>query len=82
MVHFELITTYNYTTTIHSLCGSSVKGTWRQDSLARDPEGYLEKPLETGISFHRGPVWGTWRRASTGDFESWMKGLWGWAISL
>jgi len=28
-----------------------------------DPEGYVEKLLETGISFHRGPIWGTWRRA-------------------
>jgi len=37
-----------------SLLGSSVKGTWRGDSLNRDPEGYLEKTLETGISFHRG----------------------------
>jgi hypothetical protein len=46
-----------------SLCGSSVKGTWREGSLARDPEGYVEKALETGISFHRGPVWGAWRRA-------------------
>ena len=40
-----------------SLCGSFVKGTWR------DPEEYEEKALDTGISFHRGPVWGTWRRA-------------------
>jgi hypothetical protein len=46
-----------------SLCGSSVKGTWRVDSLAGDPYGYVEKALETGISFHRGPVWGTCRRA-------------------
>ena len=46
-----------------SLCGSSVKVTWREGSLVRDPEGYLEKALETGISFHRGSVWGTWRRA-------------------
>ena len=47
-----------------SLCGSSVKGTWREGFLAGDPEGYAEKALETGISFHRGPVfWGTWRRA-------------------
>jgi len=44
-----------------SLCGSSVKGTWREGSLARDPEGYLEKALETGISFHRGSIWRTWR---------------------
>jgi hypothetical protein len=46
-----------------SLCGSSVKGTWREGSLAGDHEGYVEKALETGISFHRGLVWGTWRRA-------------------
>ena len=35
--------------------GSSVKGTWR-GSLAGDPEGYAEKALETGISFHSGPI--------------------------
>jgi len=46
-----------------SLCGNSVKETWREGFLAGDPEGYVEKALETGISFHRGPVWGTWRRA-------------------
>ena len=46
-----------------SLCGSSVKGTWMEGFLAGDPEGYVEKSLETGISFHSGPVWGTWRRA-------------------
>ena len=46
-----------------SLCGSSVKGTWREGPLAGDPDGYVEKALETGISFHRGPVWGTWRGA-------------------
>jgi len=45
-----------------SLCGSSVKGTWREGSLARDPEVYLEKVLETGISYS-GSIWGTWRRA-------------------
>jgi hypothetical protein len=54
-----------------------VNGTWREGSLAGDPEGFVEKALETGISFHRGPVWGTWRRTRlTGDFESWKKGLW------
>jgi len=46
-----------------SFCGRSVKGTWRQGSLAVDPEGYVEKALEMGISFHRGPVWETWRKA-------------------
>ena len=25
--------------------------------------GHFPKHMETGISFHRGPVWGTWRRA-------------------
>jgi len=38
-------------------------GTWREGSLPADPEGYVEKVLKTGISFHRVPVWGTWRRA-------------------
>ena len=38
-----------------------MKGTWREGSLAGDAEGYVEKALETGISFHRDPVWGTWR---------------------
>jgi len=45
-----------------SLFGSFVKGTWREGSLAGKPEGYIEKALGTAISFHRGPVWGTWRR--------------------
>ena len=46
-----------------SPCGSFVKGTWREGSLSGDPEGYVEKALEMGSSFHRGPIWGTWRRA-------------------
>jgi len=46
-----------------SLCGSSVKGTWREGFLAGDPEVYVEKALETGISFHRGPALGNLRRA-------------------
>ena len=28
----------------------SVKGTWREESLAGNPEGYVEKALELGIS--------------------------------
>jgi len=52
-----------------SLCGSSVKGTWREGSLAGDPERYAEKALETGISFHRGPILGDLEEcSSTGDF--------------
>ena len=55
-----------------SLCRSSGKGTWREGSLAGDPEGYLEKTLETG----RYSVWGNLEESSsTGNFESWMKGL-------
>ena len=46
-----------------SVFGSSMKGTWREESLAVDPEGYIEKALETGISFHTSLVWGTRRRA-------------------
>jgi len=40
-----------------------VKGIWREGFLAGDPEGYVERALETHISFCRGPIWGTWRRA-------------------
>ena len=32
-----------------------MKGTWREGCLAGDPQGYVEKALETGISFHRAP---------------------------
>jgi len=31
-----------------------VKGTWREGSLVGDPEGQVEKALETSIYFHRG----------------------------
>jgi hypothetical protein len=56
------------------LCGSSVKGTWREGSFAGDPEGHVEKALETGISSHRGPDLGNLREgSSTVDFERWMK---------
>jgi len=41
------------------LCEGNLEGRL----LPGDPEGYVEKALETGIFFHRGPVWGTWRRA-------------------
>jgi hypothetical protein len=46
-----------------------VKGTWREGSLAGDPKRYVEKALEMGISFHRGPVLGNLEEgSSTGDF--------------
>jgi hypothetical protein len=60
-----------------------VKGTWREGSLAGDPEGYLEKTLEIDISFNRGPILGNLEEgSSTGDFESWTRGLWGRGICL
>jgi len=47
-----------------------VKGTWNGGSLAGDPEGYVEKALETGISSHSGPTLGNLGEgSSTGDFE-------------
>jgi hypothetical protein len=33
-----------------SLCGSSVKGTWREGSFAGDPEGYVQ-----GVQIKSGP---------------------------
>jgi len=44
-----------------SLYGRSVKVTWREGSLAVYLRGYVEKFLEMGISFHRGPTGGTWK---------------------
>jgi hypothetical protein len=65
------------------LCGSSVKGTLRAGSLVGDPEGYIEKALETGISFRRDTVWRTWRRARLpGTLRGGRRGLSGWSISL
>jgi hypothetical protein len=40
-----------------------MKGTWSGGSLAGDPEGYIEKVLEKGISSYRGPISGTEGRA-------------------
>jgi hypothetical protein len=55
-----------------------VDRTWRKGSLAGDPEGYVEKALETGISFHKGPHLGNLEEgSSTRDSESWMKGTMG-----
>jgi hypothetical protein len=57
-----------------SLCGSSGKGTWREGYLAGEPEGYEEKALHTGISFHRGPTGEPGRGLAYWDIERWMKG--------
>ena len=54
-----------------------MKGTWREGSLAGDPDGYVEKALGTGISFHRGPALGNLGQgSSTGDSKRWMEGAW------
>ena len=46
-----------------------MKGTWREGSLAGDPERCVEKALETSISFHRGSILGNLEEgSSTGDF--------------
>ena len=56
---------------------------WREGFLAGDTEGYVEKALETGSSFHRGPGWGTWRRAYLlGTLREGWRGLWGWGFSI
>ena len=47
-----------------------MKGTWSGGSLAGDPEGFVEKPLETDISSHRGSTLrNLGEGSSTGDFE-------------
>jgi hypothetical protein len=47
-----------------------VKGTWREGSLAGDPESYVEKALETGVSLYRGPALGNLEEgSSTWDFR-------------
>jgi len=39
-----------------SVYGSSLKGTWREGSLAGGHRGQVEKALEMDISLHRGPA--------------------------
>jgi len=43
-----------------------VRGTWREGFFTGDPEGYVEKVLETGISLLRDPAgepgWGLFMR--------------------
>jgi len=57
-----------------SLCGSSVRGTWRGGSFAGDPVVYERKTLETGISLHGGSVGQPGVDSHTRDFERWLKG--------
>jgi len=59
-----------------SLCGSSVRGTWRGGSFAGDPEGYGEEGLGEGHLFSPwGPRWGAWRGARLPGTYGWG-GLW------
>jgi hypothetical protein len=60
-----------------SLCGSSEKGAWREGSLAGDHEGYLEKALKWASLFIGLRLGNLEEGSFTGDFVSWMKGLWG-----
>jgi hypothetical protein len=60
-----------------------VKGTWGEGSLAGDPAGYVERAPETGISFHRDPAWGNWRRArQPGTLRVYEGALWMGCLSL
>ena len=43
-----------------SLCGSSVRGTWRGGSFAGDLEGFGEDGSEDGHLTLCGPPWGAW----------------------
>jgi hypothetical protein len=52
-----------------SLYGSPVKGTRREDSLAGDLGGLVQKALPMGIYFHTAPLWNLEGGSSTGDFE-------------
>jgi len=40
-----------------------VRGTWRAGFFSGDPGGYRNEGLHMGISFYRGPHWGTWKEA-------------------
>jgi len=51
-----------------------VRGNWRVGSFTEDPEGYVEKALETGISIVA-PLWNLEGGSFTRDFERWMKGI-------
>jgi len=33
-----------------------VRGTWREDFISGEPGRYIEKDMETGNSFNRGPA--------------------------
>jgi len=47
-----------------------------------DPEGYERRALGTGTTLYGGSVGATWGGLIYWDFEIWLKGLWGWSVSL
>jgi hypothetical protein len=55
-----------------SLCGGSVKGTWREGSLAGVPGGWVERALETGVCFRRTLLGNLEEGSSNGNFGRWM----------
>jgi hypothetical protein len=57
-----------------------VKRTWREGSLAGDPEGSGDGHLFS-YELRLGKLEGGGGLVYRG-FESWIKGLWGWGISL
>jgi len=56
-----------------SLYGCSVRGTGNGGTSTGNPEGYVEKALNTDISLHRG-LTGEIGSSFTRDFERWVKG--------
>jgi len=59
-----------------SLYGSSVKGTWREGSLAGNSGGWVRLWSWASLSIGA-PLWNLEGGSSTGDFERWMKGTLG-----
>ena len=51
------------------LCGSSLRGTWREGSFAVGTEGYESKALGMGIRLHGGSVWPPEVGFSTWDYD-------------
>jgi hypothetical protein len=47
-----------------SLCGSSIRGTWRGESLLGTPKDISSRALEMGICFQRGSVLANMGRVS------------------
>ena len=66
-----------------TLYGSPVRGTWREGSFARGPEGHEGKALRMGILLYGGSVGQPGVGLSIGDFEIFLKGaLEVWCLSV